>query len=194
MSLVVLVVIVLCETREFPLQLCCPSCKEGSGSSCMSHERGEACDGSPWAWSGLAGGGVDPANTVLCDHCLIVGLGVPAGTFIVGTGQRLLQPLLLPLPRVEVWRVAHVVIHKRVLDRLLFALTVCGLVMEIWEGKSHTWKIYVFNVLYARDNGKSAGQRKPQLTLRKDPPCYRCYVWQAMLLSHYTCSHVVKNT
>lgn len=87
MSLVVLVVIVLCEIREFPLQLCCPSHKE---SFCASHERGEACDGSPWAWRGLASRGVDPANAVLCDHCLIVGLGVPTGTLLVGTGQCLL--------------------------------------------------------------------------------------------------------
>lgn len=90
MSLVVLVVIVLCEIREFPLRLCCPFHKEGSGSFCASHERGEACDGSPRAWRGLAGRGVDPAHAVLRDHCLIVGLGVPAGALLVGTGQRLL--------------------------------------------------------------------------------------------------------
>lgn len=82
---------------------------------------------------------------MLRDHCLIVRLSVAARTVLVGTGQSLLEPLLLTLPGVEVGRVAHVVIHERVFDRLLFAFAVCCLTMKKEEHLNYAVKVFSYD-------------------------------------------------
>lgn len=96
-----------------------------------SHEGWEACEWCTWAWCRLPSRGVHASHAVLSHDSLIVALSVSTGALFVRASQRLLQAFLLPLPWVKVRRVAHVVVHERVLDRFFLTLAVCGLADQI---------------------------------------------------------------
>lgn len=90
---------------------------------------GEAGNWSACSWCGLPCGGVDAPYAVLGHHSLIIPpLCIRHGTFLVPSSG--LHAFGLPLPRVVIGGVAHVVIYKRVLGLLIFVVAVAHLYMR----------------------------------------------------------------
>lgn len=106
-------------------------CEGGPVPREASHKRWKACERSTGAWCRLPSGCIHSSHAVLGNDSLIVTFSVPTGALLIRAGQGFLQAFLLPLPRIEVRWVTHVVVYKRVLDRVLFTLAVCGLEYQI---------------------------------------------------------------
>lgn len=92
-------------------------------------KRGEAGNWSACSWCGLPCGCVDAPYAVLGHHSLIIPpLCIRHGTFLKPSSG--LHAVGLPLPRVVIGGVAHVVIYKRVLGLLVFVVAVAHLYMR----------------------------------------------------------------